>query len=93
MQEFASSGPAYDPVIVTTSHDCILAVMTYNENQIDGTLIKSTDKKVYLSTENLTIVPSGQNKLVIQGVTHSIESIAPLRPAGIDVYYEVQARA
>lgn len=88
-----TSGPAYDPETVITDHACQLAVMQYTDDKIDGTLIMRGDKLVYLSTAGLTIEPSTADILVIGGKVHAIVNIKPLSPAGLVVFWEVQARA
>ncbi|WP_313666216.1 hypothetical protein [Shinella sp.] len=86
------SGPAYDPETVITDHACQLAVMQYTDDKIDGTLIMRGDKLVYLSTAGLSIEPSTADKVVIGGEEHAIVNVKPLSPAGLVVFWEVQAR-
>lgn len=87
-----ASGAAYDPETVITDHACQLAVLQYNDDKIDGTLIMRGDKLIYLSTAGLTIEPSTADKLVIGGEEHAIVNVKPLSPAGLVVFWEVQAR-
>lgn len=87
-----TSGSSYDPETVTTDHACQLAVMQYTDDKIDGTLIMRGDKLVYLSTAGLSIEPSTADKVVIGGEEHAIVNVKPLSPAGLVVFYEIQAR-
>lgn len=87
-----TSGPAYDPETVTTDHPCQLAVMQYTDDKIDGTLIMRGDKLAYLSTAGLSIEPSTADNVVIGGEEHAIVNVKPLSPAGLVVFWEVQAR-
>lgn len=88
------SGPEWDPgEPVPTSHTCTMAVLKFDNKDIDGTLIKATDKKVYIAAKGLSVVPTTTDKLMIGGVAHTIVRVMPLNPAGINVYFEVQARA
>lgn len=87
-----TSGPAYDPETVTTDHPCQLAVMQYTDDKIDGTLIMRGDKLVYLSTAGLSVEPSTADKVLIGGEEHAIVNVKPLSPAGLVVFWEVQAR-
>jgi len=82
----------YDPEYEDTDHTCILAVLDYDIHKVDGTLIQSTDKQVYLSTEGLSVAPGEEDSLVINGDVFSIVQLKPLSPAGTVVFYEVQAR-
>lgn len=87
-----ASGPAYDPETVITDHACQLAVLQYTDDKIDGTLIMRGDKLVYLSTAGLSIEPSTADTVVIGGEKHAIVNVKPLSPAGLVVFWEIQAR-
>jgi len=90
------SGTPWDPeddVRVTTDHACVVAVMDYDNREIDGTLILAGDRRVYVSTAGLAIEPLTSDRLVIGGKSHEIVAVGQLNPAGTVVYYELQARA
>lgn len=87
------SGPTYDPVLTDTDYACQLVVMNYEDREVDGTLILSTDKKLYVSTAGLPITLERSDKIVAGGVAFSIEKLKPLSPAGVIVFWEVQGRA
>ncbi len=93
LRQQAGSGTAWAPVLTDTDHVAIAAVTEYSNRDMDGTLIKMGDRRVYLSTEGLTVVPTTQDKLVVGGEVMTIVNIRPLNPAGVTVMYEVQARA
>jgi len=86
------SGPSYDPVMTDTDYACQLVVMNYEDREVDGTLILSTDKKLYVSTAGLSITLERSDKIVADGVAFSIEKLKPLSPAGLIVFYEIQGR-
>jgi hypothetical protein len=86
-----NTGRGYDPTVITTDYPCKLVVLEYEDAKIDGTLIKRTDKLIYLSTEGLAITPTEADK-ISSGDTFSIINIKPLSPAGLTVFYEIQAR-
>ncbi|UXN58275.1 hypothetical protein [Phyllobacterium zundukense] len=89
----AGSGPVYDPGEPTIQKTpCTLAVLKFDNADIDGTLIKASDKKVYIAAKGLAIVPVTTDKLMIGGLSHTIVRVMPLNPAGTNVYFEVQAR-
>lgn len=92
IRRVTSSGPAYDPVQTTTDHACKLVDLDVDEQTIDGTLIMRDDRLVYLSTAGLSIAPELSDKVVIGGVEHAIMNIKPLSPAGVVVFWELQAR-
>lgn len=86
-----AAGPAYDPSVVTSDHPCMLAVLDYEAGRIDGSLIRRTDKLIYLAAEGLAITPSEADQ-VLAGECYSIVAIRPLSPAGEPLFYEIQAR-
>jgi hypothetical protein len=94
IREIPGGGPVYDPgKPVPTPYACTLTVLRFDNKDIDGTLIKVTDKKVYIVAKGLAIVPITTDKLAIGGVSHTIVRVMALNPAGVNVYFEVQARA
>lgn len=89
----AGTGPAYDPGDgATTSHACTLVDLEYNDHEIDGTLIRTGDKKVFVSTSGVSITPAVSDRLVIGDASYEIMSIKPLAPGGTVVFWEIQAR-
>ena len=93
-RDVPGSGPVYDPgEPAPTSYACTLAVRKFDNKDIDGTLMKATDKKIYITAKGLAIFPVTKDRLMIGGLSHTIVSVMPLNPAGINVYFEVQARA
>ena len=93
-RDVPGSGPIYAPGEPTVQKTpCTLAALRFDNKDIDGTLIKASDKKVYIAAKGLPIVPITTDKLMIGGLSHTIVRILPLNPAGINVYFEVQARA
>jgi hypothetical protein len=87
-----STGPAYDPSFTTTDYLCKLVVLNYEDSKIDGSLIRRTDKMIYLSTEGLSITPTEADSIVAE-TAYQIINIKPLSPAGTVVFWEIQARS
>lgn len=93
IRDVPGSGPVWDPGDPTpTPYACTMAVLKFDNKDIDGTLIKATDKKVYVASYGLLITPTTTDRIIIRGVSHTIIRVMPLNPAGIDVYFDVQAR-
>jgi hypothetical protein len=59
---------------------------------IDGTLIKASDKKVYIAAKGISVVLTATDKLMVGSKSHTIVRFTPLNPSGTNVYFEVQAR-
>lgn len=87
-----SSGPSYDPVITDVDYACQLVVLDYEDSKVDGTLIRKSDKMIYISTAGLTITMSESDKVIADGKEYAVEKLKPLSPAGLVVFYEVQGR-
>lgn len=93
VRDVPGSGPVWNPgEPVPTAHTCTMAVLKFDNKDIDGTLIKASDKKVYIAAKGLAIVPVTTDRLLIGNVSHTIIRVMPLNPAGASVYFEVQAR-
>ncbi len=87
-----TSGPDYDPDITETDYPCTLVTLEYDDAKVDGTLIRKTDKMIYVSTDGLGITLAESDKIVAAGEVYAIENLKPLSPAGIVVFWEVQGR-
>lgn len=92
LTQTVNSGSPQNPTQTETNHTVLVAVMNYSNKEIDGTLIQETDKKIYMSTEGLTVVPDVADTLTVEGAAHEIINVIPLSPAGTVVFYELQAR-
>lgn len=91
-----SGGNAWDKSSgSTTTADTTVrcAVVDYADNEIDGTLIKRNDKRVYVAASGLAITLALSDRITIGGVSHAIIGMKTLAPAGIVIFYELQARA
>lgn len=88
-----TSGPDYDPDITETDYACTLVTLEYDDAKVDGTLIRKTDKLIYVSTAGLSITLTESDKVIAAGEVYAIENLKPLSPAGIVVFWEVQGRA
>lgn len=88
----STTGPGYNPTVTETDHSLQAAVLDYKINEIDGTLVQRTDRKVLVSTEGATVTPSTANKITIGGAEHAILSVKPLNPGGTVVMWELQTR-
>ena len=92
LSKTVNSSTAYNPTRTTTGYACTVAVLDYRNAEIDGTLVKRGDKKVYISTDGLTVSPEVHDTLTIGSEVHAILAVMPMSPAGTVVYWEVQAR-
>lgn len=87
------SGTDYNPTAgAPQDHAVLLVVQEFRKDEIDGTRIRSTDKKVMVSVGDLAITPETSDKLVIGGVEHAIIMVTPLSPGATVLLFEMQAR-
>lgn len=87
----SSGGDPWNPTpdaLQTASVAIVLSEFTNDE--IDGTTILATDKKVLVSATGME--PKPGDMLTISGAKHQVINSKPLAPAGVAVMYEVQAR-
>lgn len=88
------SGPSYDPGSpVLTDHPATVAVTAYTAREIDGTRIRSGDRKVLVSAKGLPVEPTTSDKLVeSSGTAWTIVAVEAVRPADVTVLYRLQCR-
>lgn len=94
VQSVTTGGNAYDPTSGTTeetSTPVTIVVTDYAKQDIDGTLILATDRKV-LMTAIAGVIPAPADVLQVSGTDYSIVNVMPLAPAGVVVMYEAQCR-
>ncbi len=77
---------------VPTYHDATVAVVTYEQEHRDGTLIQANDLRVLVSVEGLDIVPKLSDRLAIGGIEYSLANVTPLAPDGVVRFYDLQVR-
>lgn len=75
-----------------TQYTVTVMIDRYSLREQAANLVEQGDKKVLMGSDTLTIEPTTDDWLVIDGVEYSIESIESLEPAGVSVLYEIQAR-
>jgi len=61
----------------------------FNKNEIDGTIVKANDIKIYLPADT-TI--SKTDKIKLSGNTYNIIDIKEVKPGDTILYYELQVR-
>ena len=81
-----------DTPAAVTDHPCTLAEMEYETSEIDGTLILANDSRYLVSAIGLTVAPSADAQIVVQGQAMEIVRAKPLAPAAVVVMWTVQAR-
>jgi hypothetical protein len=87
------NGTAYNPTAgAATDYAVTFVVFGYDDREVDGSRIQSTDKKVTMAQNDLAIRPDTTDKLLIGGVEHSIIRVQPLAPGGTTLLWELQVR-
>lgn len=79
-----------DPA-TTTTYSGTGAKFDYSQRDIDGTLIRMGDQRVYMSVEGMTTPQTGDT-LTAGGRTFQVVASRPLNPAGTVVLHDVQVR-
>lgn len=82
-----TTGDAWNPT-VTNVDTSIFGVFTdFHTNEIDGTLVKATDKKILTYTE-VTIA----DKIVDGSIVYSVIAVSAIQPGADKIIYKVQVR-
>ena len=82
-----NSGPEYAPTQTNVDTSIDGVITAYGLNEIDGTLILSSDKKL-LTTSLVTI----SDKIVDGLIIYSVISVSVIEPASTSLLYKVQLR-
>ena len=86
------SGDAWAPSSTDAEHPCWIVVTAFRQNLVDGTRIKSTDKRVLVSPEGLTIEPCTSDRLKIGAETFAIVNAETVKPADTVLLFKLQVR-
>lgn len=88
-----TTGDDYDPTEGTpTDYAVTFVVEDYKNDEIDGTRILKTDKKVLLARKALSVEPTTSDLIAVGGIFHAIIHVKPLSPGGTVLTWEVQVR-
>lgn len=88
---------SYDPASGTTgtatvtNYACYAARFEYAQRDIDGTLVRSGDQRIYLDVQD-TVMPRTGDTVTLGGRTYTVVTARAIDPALTAVLYEVQAR-
>lgn len=83
----------YPPVMGgETSYPITCLLTQYSPTQIDGVGILSTDIRVLVAAHGLAVAPSTNDRLNIEGEIFYIANSPSLRPGGVALMYDIQAR-
>ena len=83
------SGVDYDPVITETEVEIKLLESRFSVNEIDGTLIKTDDKKFLIAG---SVAPTIEMKIKDNGKSYSIINILETKPGNKLILSKIQAR-
>lgn len=65
-------------------------IETFTQDQINDTLIKAADRKVFLDATG--IVPTTADRVLLPEGEFAILSVMPFAPAGVPVYHQLHCR-
>ena len=75
-----------------TTVSVLMAVVNYEDRQIDGTRITEQDRLIYVEAKH-EITPNDRIEDAAGTLYEVISPVKPINPGGITVVYEVQGRA
>jgi hypothetical protein len=88
---------AYDPAAgratrIATDYNLRALAGSYRLGQVDGSLIRSDDRRVLLEAAGDAPAPQPGDRLIMDGATYAIVAVRTLAPAGTPLLHECQAR-
>lgn len=76
-----------------TDYPVAVVRLDYRVSDIDGNLIRRTDKRILMPAKNLTVAPDMEtDQLVIGSKVYQIKNITTLEPGDVAVLYDMQVR-
>lgn len=81
-----------DPPGTTVYHDATVAVVSYETDHRDGTLILANDLRVLVSVEGLSITPSVSDRIHVGSVRFNIIRVLSVAPDGVARFHDLQVR-
>ena len=82
-----TTGDEWNPTVTPHEDDIVGVITSFKTNQIDGTLIKATDKQI------LTYSEVKVNEAIKDGViTYNVVNVDVIAPANDKILYKVQVR-
>jgi hypothetical protein len=105
IRRIAKTGPMYDPTLGAPTYTRVnVAELEFAKDEIDGTNILSTDKRLYVSPIGApTDINPNTDVIMTEGVWSGaayvggkaftiVPPVRSLKPAGIVVYWDIQGR-
>jgi hypothetical protein len=92
IRRLTDSGTPWNPTQAQVDSGFIGVTLDYEKNEINGTLIKIGDRKLYLAAKDAAITPEVTDTAIIDGREYSIPSIMALEPGDTALLWEVQLR-
>ena len=89
---------AYDPATGTNvggtddDEDAVIAMVNYDEDRPDGSLIERGDRKALMAAQGLSKVPQTGDQIVGFGDTVTVVAVKTIEIAGQRVAYSMQVR-
>ena len=94
--EVDKNGRPHDPdswTVTEVAHPAEMVRLEYDDRDIDGTLILTTDHQFLVEASGLSIEIGTSDRLRFGSSIYEIGNVKPLAPAGVTVMFEVQGRA
>lgn len=96
-----TGGDLWNPTPETNDYPCILVVTEYTLGERESSLIGTSDKKVLISTEGVSVpayadapdsenAPTERDQIVIKGRVHEVVRVDPLEPGSTVVMWTLQ---
>ena len=89
-------GTPWDPsddTLTAVDHACTLVEKDFTLRERDSTLIEEGDRKVYVSTDGLSITPTIADKVVIASVPLEIVAVEKVKMTGEVIVFKLHARS
>lgn len=85
-----ATGPSYAPTFgPPTRHDATAILSNFTVRERESSLVALNDLKLLVANDGLTINPTTQDKIEVQGVEYQIKNIDPVKPGGVILMWSI----
>lgn len=89
----SASGDAFNPTLTDTDYTVTGAVIEFERSEVDGSVVRETDRRVFLSVAGMSVPVAVGHALTIGGIRHRVQNVKPINPGGTVLCYDVHVRA
>lgn len=87
----AKTGTDYSPTFAADAeHSCFVVKSSFTDTEKLNSTITQKDGKYFVAMYGLTISPTVQDRILVDGITYEITKVDVLAPNGVPIFYTIR---